>query len=72
MTRSLKPIFSAEIFLNPLEFPGVKLYDIPALSAQHVVVVLMAERTFIYGAVFGIPHLFDEAALTEEVQRSVH
>jgi hypothetical protein len=67
MARSLKALFSAEIVLNFLKFPGVKLYDVPALSAEHVVVVLMAEGAFIDGAVFGLPYLSDESAFTKEI-----
>ena len=67
MARSLKALFFAEIFLNFLKFPGVKLYNIPAPGAEHVVVVFMAEGAFIDGAVFGLPYLFDESAFTEKV-----
>ena len=72
MARSLKALFFAEIILNFLKFPGVKLYDVPALGAEHVVVVFMAERAFIDCAVFGLPYLFDESAFTEEVQGPVN
>src|SRR4030043_253416 len=64
---SPKILLSTETFLESLEVFRIKLNDISAYNAQHVIMVLMAKGVFINCAVFCLPHLFYKATFTQEV-----
>jgi len=71
MVRPLKPLLSADSFLNPFEFFRIKFDDSAALNTEHMVMVFMAECALINCAALGLPDPVDEAAVIQEVNCSV-
>ena len=71
MARSAKPPSSADVFLESFEFFRIKLNDLPALDAQHMIMVFMPEGLLINRAVLAFPHPIDESAITQKAQRPV-
>lgn len=72
MARAFEIAFLTEMLLESLEFFGIKLNDLSALNAEHVIMVFMTEGLLIDSAVFALPDPPDESAITQEVQSPIN
>ena len=67
MVLPLKPLLSADSFLDSFEFFRIKFDDFAALNTEHMVMVFMAECALVNCAALGLPDPVDEAAFIQEV-----